>query len=138
MNEKLGPLGVEYEIEGSKLSATLHIDKAMQYLEGHSGSNRGFTVKRNGDGTASMVVDYRKLVDVAADKAQALLAKHSKNGRSSIHQYPDSIDITLTKDGMEGILNGLINKMADMMVNHSRTHYGPMMDNLGSVAQPKR
>lgn len=138
INEKLAPLGVEYEVEGSKTSAIIHIDKVMQYVEAHSGAQHGFIVRRNGDGTASMTVDYRKLVDVASEKAQTLLAKNSKNGRSSIYHDNENIDVTLSKQGMESVWNGLVNKMTEMMIEYNRTHFGSLMDNLGTVAQPKR
>ncbi len=135
LQEVYESMGVRLEQDGSKLKVSLRYDDMVKDMEKHTGPDRGLMLHRNGDGTADVTVDYARLIDLAAEKAHIFVAEHSKNGKSEIMHDTDSIKVTLSTGGLDGLWNGLVQKISEGMLKGTASYQGTLRDNLGTVAQ---
>lgn len=135
----LEPLGMTVELNGSRLTTVINYDKFLEAAQPHLGVDRGIVINRNGDGTANLIVDYRRLVDIAFDKAQLALERYKLTDRvNATPEGPDSVKVAVTIGGLEGFWNGAISKLSDVIEAAIAAQMGESLKHLGTVSDPNK
>lgn len=131
--------GIELgKIEGSKIEIKFRYEKLLELAEKHGGTDRGYVIKRGGDGTGSVLIDYRRIVDLAVEKAQALIAKRKSDGAFQILPVDgDNVKLVISKDGDGSNINKILDGVVDKIVQMSEPYRGGMRQAYGTLDNPK-
>lgn len=133
-------MGIEFgKVEGSNIEFRFRYDKLLELAEKHGGTDRGYVVKRGGDGTASVLIDYRRIVDLAVEKAQALITKGKSTG--ALHILPvdgDNVKLVISKDGDGSSINKLLDGAVEKIMQMTEPYHGGMRQAYGTLDNPKK
>lgn len=131
--------GIEFgKIEGSTIEFKFRYDKLLELAEKHGGTDRGYVVKRGGDGTASVLIDYRRIVDLAVEKAQALIAKRKSAGALQILPVDgDNVKLIISKEGDGSSINKILDGVVEKIVQMSEPTHGGVRQAYGTLNNPK-
>lgn len=141
--EHIGPqfhkAGIEFgKIEGSNIEFRFRYDKLLELAEKHGGTDRGYVVKRGGDGTASVLIDYRRIVDLAVERAQALIAKRKSAGALQILPVDDdNIKLVISKEGDGSSINKILDGVVEKIMQMSEPYHGGVRQAYGTLQNPK-